>query len=79
MSMDLRKAARRFTAHRRAVTSIEYALLASLIAVVIIGAVTTLGGNIGATFNSVSSELSSGSGNTSTPPPLTCSTGLKCG
>ncbi len=79
MSMDLRKTARRFTAHKRAVTSIEYALLASLIAVVIIGAVTTLGGNIGATFNSVSSELPSGSGNTSTTPPNTCGGGRPCG
>jgi len=42
---------------RRAVTAIEYALIAALIAVVIIGAVTTLGTNVSATFNSVSSEL----------------------
>jgi pilus assembly protein Flp/PilA len=42
---------------RRAVTAIEYALIAALIAVVIIGAVTTLGANVSATFNSVSSEL----------------------
>jgi pilus assembly protein Flp/PilA len=42
---------------RRAVTAIEYALIAALIAVVIIGAVTLLGGNIKNTFNTVSSEL----------------------
>jgi pilus assembly protein Flp/PilA len=42
---------------RKAVTAIEYALIAALIAVVIIGAVTTLGGSVASTFNSVSSEL----------------------
>ena len=42
---------------KRAVTAIEYALIAALIAVVIIGAVTTLGNNVANTFNSVSTEL----------------------
>jgi pilus assembly protein Flp/PilA len=42
---------------KRAVTAIEYALIAALIAVVIIGAVSTLGKNISTTFNAVSSEL----------------------
>jgi pilus assembly protein Flp/PilA len=42
---------------RRAVTAIEYALIAALIAVVIIGALTLLGTNISGTFNMVSSEL----------------------
>lgn len=42
---------------RKAVTAIEYALIAALIAVVIIGAVTTLGTNASATFNTVASEL----------------------
>jgi len=42
---------------RRGVTAIEYALIAALIAVVIIGAVTLLGKNISSTFNKVSSEL----------------------
>jgi pilus assembly protein Flp/PilA len=41
----------------RGVTAIEYALIAALIAVVIIGAVTSLGGGVSSTFNSVSSEL----------------------
>ena len=41
----------------RAVTAIEYALIAALIAVVIITAVTTLGKNVSSTFNSVSTEL----------------------
>ena len=42
---------------RRAVTAIEYALIAALIAVVIIGALSLLGTNISTTFNTVSSEL----------------------
>jgi pilus assembly protein Flp/PilA len=42
---------------KRAVTAIEYALIAALIAVVIIGAVTTLGSGVSNTFNSVASEL----------------------
>jgi pilus assembly protein Flp/PilA len=42
---------------KRAVTAIEYALIAALIAVVIIGAVTALGGGVSKTFNSVASEL----------------------
>ena len=42
---------------RRAVTAIEYALIAALIAVVIVGAATTLGSSISSTFNGVSSEL----------------------
>jgi pilus assembly protein Flp/PilA len=41
----------------RAVTAIEYALIAALIAVVIIAAVTTLGTNVSSTFNTVASEL----------------------
>jgi pilus assembly protein Flp/PilA len=46
-----------FPADRKAVTAIEYALIAALIAVVIIGAVTSLGTGVSSTFNSVSSEL----------------------
>ncbi len=42
---------------KRAVTAIEYALIAALIAVVIVGAATTLGKNVSSTFNNVSSEL----------------------
>ncbi len=44
-------------ADKRAVTAIEYALIAALIAVVIIGAVTLLGSQISNTFNKVSSSL----------------------
>jgi pilus assembly protein Flp/PilA len=42
---------------RRAVTAIEYALIAALIAVVIVGSATSLGGKVASTFNKVSSEL----------------------
>ena len=38
-------------------TAIEYGLIAALIAVAIIGAVTTLGSNTSATFNKVSAQL----------------------
>ncbi len=46
-----------FRSDRRAVTAIEYALIAALIAVVIIGALSLLGTNLSTTFNTVSSEL----------------------
>ncbi len=42
---------------KRAVTAIEYALIAALIAVVIISAVSTLGKGVANTFNHISSEL----------------------
>ncbi len=38
-------------------TAIEYGLIAALIAVVIIAALTTLGGNLNTTFNYVASEI----------------------
>ena len=38
-------------------TAIEYGLIAALIAVVIIGAVTTLGGNAASTFDAVAAEM----------------------
>jgi pilus assembly protein Flp/PilA len=42
---------------RRGVTAIEYALIGSLIFLVIIAAVTGIGTNLKGVFNSVSSEL----------------------
>jgi pilus assembly protein Flp/PilA len=42
---------------KKAVTAIEYALIAALIAVVIIGAVTSLGKGVSGTFTNVASEL----------------------
>ena len=46
-----------FKSASKAVTAIEYALIAALIAVVIIGAVSTLGTNISTVFSGVASEL----------------------
>ena len=45
---------RRFVADERGATAIEYGLIAALIAVVIIGAVTSVGTNLKSTFNKVS-------------------------
>lgn len=42
---------------KRAVTALEYALIAGLIAVVIIGAVTTLGTNISGVFNKIGTDV----------------------
>ena len=39
------------------VTAIEYGLIAALIAVVIIGAVTLVGGNLTGTFNTIAGAL----------------------
>jgi pilus assembly protein Flp/PilA len=43
-------------------TAIEYGLIAALIAVVIIGALTTVGKNLSGVFNSVATKLSSTGG-----------------
>ncbi len=42
---------------KRAVTAIEYALIAALIAVVIITAVTTIGSNVNSTFTKVGNAI----------------------
>ena len=47
----------RFLNNEEGVTAIEYALIASLIAVVIIAAVSVTGQQICATFNTVSTKL----------------------
>lgn len=47
------------TADRRAVTALEYGLIAALIAVVIIGAVTTVGTRLTHTFTTVGNALPS--------------------
>ena len=51
------KTARALLADRKGVTALEYGLIASLIAVAIIGAVTTLGTNLTSVFNKVAGEL----------------------
>lgn len=47
----------RLKSDTRAVTAMEYALIGSLIAVAIIGAVTGLGNGIKNTFNSIANAL----------------------
>nr|WP_070961506.1 Flp family type IVb pilin [Hyphomonas sp. Mor2] len=46
-----------FFTNESGATAIEYGLIAALIAVAIIGAVTALGDNVGATFDSISDDL----------------------
>jgi pilus assembly protein Flp/PilA len=48
----------RFMKDESGATAIEYGLIAGLIAVVIIGALTTLGTKLGTKFNAVSGNLS---------------------
>ncbi len=48
---------RRFTRQEKGATAIEYGLIAGLIAVVIIGAVTLAGSNLSNTFNSIANAL----------------------
>ena len=52
----------RFINDEEGVTAIEYALIASLIAVVIIGAVTIVGTDVRQVFNNIANALVSGSG-----------------
>ncbi len=53
----MRNLFRRFSDDQSGVTAIEYGLIAALIAVVIITAVTTVGTDLSATFNSIASAL----------------------
>ena len=47
----------RFVKNESGATASEYGLIVALIAVVIIGAVTTVGTNLGTKFNSVASNI----------------------
>lgn len=47
----------RFVRDESGATAIEYGLIAALIAVVIIGAVSTVGSNLSGTFNTVSGKI----------------------
>lgn len=51
-------ATRRFLRDEEGVTAIEYGLIASLIAVVIIVAVTSVGDNLKTVFNAIATALS---------------------
>jgi pilus assembly protein Flp/PilA len=48
----------RFAKDQSGVTAIEYGLIAGLIAVVIISAITTLGTRLSAKFNAIAANLS---------------------
>jgi pilus assembly protein Flp/PilA len=48
----------RFSKDQSGATAIEYGLIAGLIAVVIIAAVTTVGTNLSAKFNTIAANLS---------------------
>ena len=48
---------KRFLSNESGATAIEYGLIAALIAVVIIGAVTTVGTNLTGTFSTVATSL----------------------
>jgi pilus assembly protein Flp/PilA len=52
---------------QKGVTMIEYALIAALVAVVVIGALQLLGGNLTTIFTSISDALSGAGGTTTTP------------
>jgi pilus assembly protein Flp/PilA len=51
---------KRFIKDEEGVTAIEYALIASLIAVAIIGAVTLVGSDLSAKFTSIAGSLKGG-------------------
>ena len=51
-----------FIANESGATAIEYGLIAALIAVVAIGAMTTIGQNLTATFNTVGQNLNAAGG-----------------
>ena len=53
----MRKVALRLVADRSGVTAIEYGLIAALIAVIIIGAVATVGTSLSTTFSTVAGSL----------------------
>ena len=51
------KFAKSFLSNESGATAIEYGLIAALIAVAAIAAMSTLGNNLGNTFNNVSNKL----------------------
>ncbi len=53
----MRKLMNRFVKDRSGATAIEYGLIAGLISVVIIGAVTTVGTNLSAKFTAIATAL----------------------
>ena len=57
MEISMSKLVLCFLKDNSGVTAIEYGLIASLIAVVIIGAVTLAGTNLSGTFNTVATKM----------------------
>jgi pilus assembly protein Flp/PilA len=55
--MTLKQRIRLFVADEQGVTAMEYGLIAALIAVVIIGSVTTVGQNLDAVFAYIATNL----------------------
>lgn len=49
-------------------TAVEYGIMVALIAVVVIAAVTLIGGNLTPTFNSVACSVKGGTMSSATPP-----------
>ena len=47
----------RFMSDKRAVTALEYGMIAALIAAVIVGAVTTIGTNLNSKFSTIGASL----------------------
>jgi len=62
---------RKILRDNKGATAIEYGLIAALIAVAAIGAMTTLGQNLNTTFTTVSGNLTAGGGGGGTPAPTT--------
>ena len=61
--MQAFKFIQQFAQDEEGVTAIEYGLIAALIAIVIIGAVTAVGGNLNVIFEAIADALT-----TATPP-----------
>ena len=57
MLNDIFAIVRTIRADKKGVTALEYGLIASLIAVAIIGAVTTVGANLNTVFGKISGSL----------------------
>ena len=64
-----------FIADRKGVSAMEYALIAALVGVVIIGSVATLGTQASSTLNSVNNSLTSSTGTSTTDTGSTTTTG----
>ncbi len=55
--VGLRESIRKFAADASGATAIEYGLIAALVGVVVIGALTLLGPELGNMFNSITDQL----------------------